>query len=84
MGTDVDVVLTHDGDHWVARNGAIAASGRTFQELDQALVRALQDSGLYPEGACVKVFMGFDFDTFPTWLRQYHTHYFNRRITLNL
>ncbi len=84
MKADVGVRLIHDGTHWIARNDTIEASGCTLHELDENLAYALRRSGGFPKATEVTVFMGFDFDTIPTWLRQYHAHYFNRYITLNL
>jgi len=84
MKADVNVRLIHDGSRWIAGNETISASGETFDELDDGVARALRDSGAFPPGSKVMVFMGFDFDTIPTWLRQYHTHYFNRRIVVEL
>lgn len=84
MKADVDVTLIHDGTHWVARNDTVTAKGRTLEELDQSLARALRDSGEFPEAASVTVFMGFDYDVIPTWIRQYASHYFNRYVSLRL
>ena len=84
MKADVDVRLIHDGTNWIARNDTIEASGYTLHELDENLAHVLRRSGDFPEAAKITVFMGFDYDTIPTWLRQYHTHYFNRYIALNL
>jgi hypothetical protein len=81
---DVDLVLVHDGRHWIGSGDAFAARGESLADLDEAVCRELRASGDYARGARVTVFMGFDFDTIPTWLRQYHNHYFNRYITLEL
>jgi hypothetical protein len=58
--------------------------GETLSALDDDIKRALQESGSHPAGARLTVFMGFDFDTIPVWLRQYHNHYFNRFISVEL
>lgn len=84
MKADVELDLVHDGERWIGRNGALTASGATFWELDDDLRRALRDAGEYPEGSRVTVFMGFDYDTIPTWLRQYAAHYFNRYVAIDL
>ncbi len=84
MKADVELNLVHDGEQWIARGDALVAVGETLQDVDSNIGRALRDSGAFPRGSSVTVFMGFDFDTIPTWLRQYHTHYFNRYITVNL
>ena len=84
MKVDIELSLVHDGKYWVGRNNSLEVKGVTMSELDEELKRSLRESGDYTPGACINVFMGFDFDTFPTWLRQYHTHYFNRTLSVNL
>ncbi len=83
MKADVELILTHDGERWIARNDWCVAAGRTLGELDANVAHALRDNGAFGASR-VAVFMGFDFDTIPTWMRQYGSHYFNRRVTLNL
>ncbi|MGD8571724.1 MAG: DUF5395 family protein [Gammaproteobacteria bacterium] len=80
MRADVELKLIHDGQEWIVSNDSYTASGKTFEALDNNLISALRNSGKFTQGTKVKVFMGFDFATFPTWLRQYHTHYFNRLV----
>jgi len=84
MNADIELVLVHDGNLWVCSNDTITARGDTIKELDHDIQRLLRESGNYTHGSQVRVFMGFDFDSLPTWLRQYHTHYFNRTVTLDL
>ena len=84
MKADVELILIHDGKQWVGHNASLRAQGETLASLDESVRRALRDSGAWPAGTRLTVFMGFDFATIPTWLRQYHNHYFNRLITLEL
>jgi hypothetical protein len=84
MKADVELNLVHDGEQWIARGGELVAVGETLHDIDESVTDALRGSGDFPSGSSVTVFMGFDFDTIPTWLRQYHAHYFNRYITVNL
>lgn len=84
MKIDIELSLIHDGKYWVGRNPTLEVKGTTISELDEELKRSLLDSGNYAPGTHVNVFMGYDFDTFPTWLRQYHSHYFNRTILVHL
>ncbi|WP_455206737.1 DUF5395 family protein [Kaarinaea lacus] len=76
--------LIHDGDEWIVSNESLKVCGESFEALDTNLIHALRDSGEFAQGTKLTVFMGYDFDTFPTWLRQYHTHYFNRLLKLEL
>jgi len=84
MKTDIDMNLVHDGHKWIARHPIVNASGQDFSALDANLVHALQSTGQFSAGTSVNVFMGFDIDTIPTWLRQYASHYFNRYVSLDL
>ncbi len=84
MRADVVLKLIHDGDEWIVSNESLKVCGESFEALDTNLIHALRDSGEFAQGTKLTVFMGYDFDTFPTWLRQYHTHYFNRLLKLEL
>ena len=84
MRADVELKLIHDGHEWIVSNDAFRASGKTFEALDTNLIAVLRDTGNYEKGSRVSVFMGYDFDTFPTWLRQYHAHYFNRLVDIKV
>ncbi|UCE88654.1 MAG: DUF5395 domain-containing protein [Pseudomonadota bacterium] len=84
MKADLEMNLIHDGRDWIVRSEKLEARGENFADLDEDLKRTLRDSGDYPQGSHLTVFMGFDFDTIPTWLRQYHTHYFNRFVAVDL
>lgn len=84
MRADVELKLIHNGNEWIVTNDSFKASGKTFEALDTNLIVALRDSGEYEKGSRVSVFMGYDFDTFPTWLRQYHSHYFNRLVDVEV
>ncbi len=84
MKADIELSLIHDGEFWIGRNHSLEIRGVTISELDRELERGLRESGDYAPGTSVNVFMGYDFETFPTWLRQYHAHYFNRTILVNV
>ena len=84
MKADVELRLTHDGHHWIAGDGEMKAEAASLEELDAEIRHQLRQSGRFARGSLVTVFMGFDFATIPTWLRQYHTHYFNRYVSLEL
>ncbi len=83
MKADLELTITHDGEAWIARNDTISVAGRTLPELDGNLKEALRIDGRFA-GSKVTVFMGFDFSLFPVWLRQFHTHYFNRFVTVDM
>ncbi|ABA58156.1 conserved hypothetical protein [Nitrosococcus oceani ATCC 19707] len=84
MKADLEVRLIHDGRHWVICYRTLQVRGQTLPELDQNLAKCLRERGDFPAASQVTVFMGFDFETLPTWLRQYAYHYFNRYVLLRL
>lgn len=84
MKVDVETSIIHDGEKWVAKNETLRASGVTLNELDDDMKRSLSHCGKFKKGSKVTVFMGFDYSTIPTWLRQYTYHYFNRIVTIDL
>ena len=84
MTADIEFILEHDGKSWVCHNDTLTVRGETILQLDQAIQLALKKSKKYQSGSQILVFMGFDFDTIPTWLRQYHSHYFNRSVSIKL
>ncbi len=85
MKADLQATLIDDGRIWIATcENNVTAKGRTLPQLDTDLKQALIDSGRYPKGATVSVFMAFDYSTIPTWIRQYAYHYFNRLVILEL
>lgn len=79
MKADIDMTIIHDGEKWIARNDQLQAVGRTLPELDADLARNIRQLGGH-HGRTLTVFMGFDFATFPEWMRQYAPHYFNRLV----
>ncbi len=83
MKSDIDMVIVHDGEQWIARNDDLQAAGRTLPELDADLARTLRRAGGY-QGRTLTVFMGFDFATLPAWIRQYAPHYFNRLVRVKV
>ncbi len=84
MKADVEISLIHDGEHWIGCHDSVVARGQTLADLDVDLERVLRESGKFPQGSTVTVFMGFDYDTIPTWIRQFASHYFNRYVTIHL
>lgn len=84
MKADLEVRLIHDGIKWIAYHQSFEACGDTLLELDQDLTRCLLDTQSFPDNAQVTVFMVFDYNCIPIWIRQYAYHYFNRYVRLNL
>ncbi len=84
MKADLELNLIHDGEQWVGRHADFTVAAPDLFLLEEKVRQALVGSGRYPGGSRVTVFMGYDFDSFPVWLRQYHSHYFNRFVSFTL
>lgn len=83
MKSDIDMVVVHDGEKWIARGDSITVEGRIFRERNLNLAEALRRSG-HAGGGRLTVFMGFDTMTIPSWIRQYASHYFNRYVHIEM
>lgn len=84
MKADLEMRIIHDGHQWIVQHDSLTACGQTLPALDAHLAEVLRQSGQFSSPMQVTVFMGFDYDTIPTWLRQYASHYFNRYVSLQL
>jgi hypothetical protein len=84
MKADLETSLIHDGRNWIATGESFVATGSTLHELDNDVRRHLMEGRQFDNQNVVTVFMGFDYSTIPTWIRQYATHYFNRYIRITL
>ncbi len=74
----VECHISFTANQWVCKNKAINILADSLDEMDKKLKNELQK--IYSDQE-ITVQMYFDFDRFPTWMRQYMPHYFNRRIT---
>jgi hypothetical protein len=81
MEPDLEVVLMNRGDEWVARGRDFEVSGGCLAELEASLRRKLREIGFAPRRS-VSVLMVCDRRVIPAWMRPYHSHYFNRVVTL--
>jgi hypothetical protein len=75
----INLVITHNGEEWVAENEGIIFIGKTLDELDSHIRQKLLKTGY--KKATINMF--FDSRTIPVWIRQYASHYFNRTIFLD-
>lgn len=76
----IELVVTHEGEDWVARSDVLTAKAPTLEELDNALRRLISQGEFLKPGEKARLFMAFDNSTIPQWMRQYSQHYFNRII----
>ena len=78
----IELTVTHDGKHWMAKNDELRARATTLEALDSEVKRLLKEKGYLQKGKKVDVFMACDKSTIPQWMRQYSHHYFNRVVRM--
>ncbi len=72
--------LFFDGS-WIAEGEGIRVSAGSLEELDSRIIEELRKIGVRGK---VEVLYEFDIGTIPAWMRQFHQHYFNRRVVARL
>lgn len=77
----LDFTITFDQTDWICYDQHFRIQADTLDQIDEQLETHLQKK--YPPGN-YQVNMFFDFESFPTWHRQYMPHYFNRELYFNL
>jgi hypothetical protein len=78
----VEMILNHDGKNWIVSNDSLTLSAPSLNELDRKVEEALGKN--IPDGQSLDVFMSFDNEVIPMWMRPYMNHYFNRILELPL
>ena len=66
---------------WIAENSVISVKGNSLEDLDRKLKYELKKVGYSGK---IEVLMRFDYSTIPRWMRQFHPHYFNRRVVIDV
>lgn len=74
----IELIMSHDGKNWIARNDFLYAEAPTLGNLDNELRKLVKEKGYLETGKKLDLFMAFDNSTIPVWMRQYGQHYFNR------
>lgn len=78
----IELIISHNGKNWTAKNDLLFAEAPTLEKLDSDLERQLKQKGFLEKAEEVDLFMSFDNSIIPQWIRQYSQHYFNRIIRL--
>lgn len=81
---EVELRLIHDGDCWFAENDFLKVNALDLTELENKIKDSLTHEYRKKKGKELRVCMYYDFDSFPKWLHQYHSHYFNRILTFTI
>tara|TARA_B100000427_G_C15481350_1_gene583144 strand:+ start:180 stop:455 length:276 start_codon:yes stop_codon:yes gene_type:complete len=80
---EIELMVSHDGKQWFAKNNSVEFKATELFELEGKIEQAFRQSLKKNEQSQLKVFLRFDFNNFPKWLHQYHSHYFNRTLILS-
>lgn len=78
----IELIISHNGKNWTAKNDLLFAEASTLEKLDSELEREVKQKGFLEKTEEVDLFMTFDNSIIPQWIRQYSQHYFNRIIRL--
>jgi hypothetical protein len=73
----IQFTLSFDKNLWVCYNNQVKLVADSLDEIDDKLETFIKNK--YQKGN-FEIDMHFDFDKFPTWMRQYMPHYFNRNL----
>ncbi len=84
MAADLELTLSFDGECWSTVIDGHTFSAAELPELENRIAQAVRHMARFQDHPCVQVWLGFDFDVIPTWLRQYHSHYFNSRLQVTM
>jgi len=79
---EIELQITHNGNYWFAENDFFEAKAHDLLELEEKIRNLLPRLLLKNSGEEIKVLMRYNYATFPEWLHQYHSHYFNRILIL--
>jgi len=78
---DLSFQLHYKHPEWICQNKKQSFSAQNLEDIDIKIKEYLYQT--YQKGS-FKIHFYFDFDHFPTWMRQYMPHYFNRELTITL
>jgi len=78
-----DLTLRYDyqSDVWIASCEDFTASAKKLVDLDKKIAKELRKLGYRGK---VKLYMRFDYSTIPEWMRQFHPHYFDRIVEIEI
>ena len=77
---NTELQITHNKKYWLAENNFIKLKAKKLSDLECKIEKRLPILLQKKQVKEIKVNMFYDFSTFPKWLHQYHSHYFNRTL----
>ncbi len=84
MIPEIEIPLAFDGTQWIATIGECSIHASELNQLEERISEAVRQITLYATHPTVIVCLGFDIDSLPPWLRQFHAHYFNYQLTVSM
>ncbi len=74
--------ISHNGYHWIAKGDGVQVTAKELRQLDKEINQKFKQTHFKSEFDYADIFMSFDNQTIPEWIRQYSNHYFNRRLRI--
>ena len=78
---NTELQITYDNNYWFAESNFLKLKAKEISDLEDKIKITLTNLLSNEKGKKIKVNMLYNFSTFPKWLHQYHSHYFNRILT---
>lgn len=83
MNTVLELILSHDGHHWITDGMDHQLRGKDLHHLENNITNVIKIDPRFIDNEIIDVTLLFDMDQFPSWLHQYHSHYFNYSFTVD-
>ena len=77
---NTELQITHIKKYWHAENNFLKLKAKELYDLEYKIETRLPNLFTNKKIKEIKVKMLYNFSTFPKWLHQYHSHYFNRTL----
>ena len=81
---NTELQISHNNNYWFAKNNFLKLKAKEITDLDDKIKITLTNLLIKEKGKKIKVNMVYDFSTFPKWLHQYPSHYFNRILIFDI
>lgn len=79
---NIEIMLSFSGNQWVASANAQEFKAASLPELERMLEFHYRNESGKQSGNKTVLHLRCNLDMLPDWIRQYHPHYFNRKLVL--
>ncbi len=76
----LNVSLAYE-NRWIARCNDFTVEAEDLEDIDEKIRDTLKEKGYRGE---IEIHMRFDMESIPSWMRQFHQHYFCRIVKFHL